>query len=101
MSTVALTPTPDWHRTVGIPRSAAIEYPFGRPLGQVGDKEGQRSVLLETLSVLENAKRPGEIRHLSFAWPEEPKETKWQPPEMSPLIKVYLDEIKAARKAKG
>lgn len=70
-------------------------------MGQVGDKEGQRSVLLETLSVLENAKRPGEIRHLSFAWPEEPKETKWQPPEMSPLIKVYLDEIKAARKAKG
>jgi D-proline reductase (dithiol) PrdB len=101
LSTIVLTPTPDWHRAVGIPRSAAIEYPFGRPLGQVGDKEGQRKVLLDTLSVLEKAQRPGEIRHLSFAWPEEPKETKWQPPEMSPLIKVYLEEIKAARKAKG
>lgn len=101
LSTIVLTPTPDWHRAVGIPRSAAIEYPFGRPLGEVGDKEGQRKVLLDTLSVLEKAQRPGEIRHLSFTWPEEPKETKWQPPEMSPLIKVYLDEIKAARKAKG
>ncbi len=100
-STVVLTPTPEFHRLVGIPRSAAIEYPYGRPVGQVGDREGQRKVLLETLSVLEKAKEPGEIRHLDFAWPEEPKAAKWQPPEMSPLIKLYLDDIKAARKAKG
>ncbi len=100
-STVVLTPTPEFHRLVGIPRSAAIEYPFGRPIGQVGDREGQRKVLLETLSVLEKAKSPGEIWHLNFTWPEEPKATKWQPPEMSPLIKLYIDQIKAARRAKG
>jgi hypothetical protein len=57
--------------------------------------------LLAALAVLEGAKKPGEERHLPFTWPEEPKNAKWQPPEMSPLIKVYLDEIKAARKAKG
>jgi hypothetical protein len=100
-STVVLTPTPEFHRLVGIPRSAAIEYPYGRPVGEVGDREGQRKVLLETLSVLEKVREPGEIRHLSFTWPEEPKAAKWQPPEMSPLIKLYLDDIKAARKAKG
>jgi len=100
-STVVLTPTPEFHRLVGIPRSAAIEYPYGRPIGEVGDREGQRKVLLETLSVLEKVKEPGEIRHLSFTWPEEPKVAKWQPPEMSPLIKLYLDDIKAARRAKG
>ncbi len=98
-STVVLTPTPEFHKLVGIPRSAAIEYPYGRPMGQVGDRDGQRQVLLETLSVLEKAREPGEIRHLPFIWPEEPKNAKWHPPEMSPLIKVYLDEIRAARKA--
>jgi hypothetical protein len=100
-STVVLTPTPEFHRLVGIPRSAAIEYPYGRPVGEVGDREGQRKVLLETLSALQKVREPGEIRHLSFTWPEEPKAAKWQPPEMSPLIKLYLDDIKAARKAKG
>jgi len=97
-STVVLTPTPEFHRAVGIPRSAAIEFPYGRPVGQVGDREMQRRVLLETLSVLEKARYPGEIWHLPFTWPEEPKKTDWQPPEMSPLIKVYLEEIKKARR---
>ena len=97
-STLVLTPNPEWHRVVGIPRSAAIEYPYGRPVGQVADREGQRAVLLAALSVLEKAQKPGEVRHLPFTWPEEPRETDWHPPEMSPLIKVYIDEIKQARK---
>jgi hypothetical protein len=81
-----------------ISRSAAIEYPSGRPVGQVGDREGQRKVLLKTLEVLEKAEKPGEVWHLPFTWPEEPKKTDWQPPEMSPLIKFYLEDIKKARK---
>ena len=97
-STVVLTPNHNFHRAVGIPRSAAIEYPYGRPLGQVGDREGQREVLLKTLSFLAEAKDPGEIRHLPFTWPEEPKKTDWHPPEMSPLIKLHLDDLKEARK---
>ncbi len=67
-------------------------------MGQAGDREGQRRVLLKTLEVLEKAKKPGEVWHLPFAWPEEPKKTDWQPPEMSPLIKFYLEDIKKARK---
>jgi hypothetical protein len=97
-STVILTPTHEFHRAVGIPRSAAIEYPYGRPVGQAGDRDGQRQVLLEALAVLEKAKKPGEVWHLPFTWPEEPKKTDWQPPEMSPLIKFYLEDIKEARK---
>jgi hypothetical protein len=85
---------------MGVPRTAAIEYPYGRPLGQVGDREGQRQVLLAALAVLEEARKPGELWNLPFTWFEEPKDAKWQPPEMSPLIKVYLEDIKAARKAK-
>jgi hypothetical protein len=82
---------------VGIPRTAAIEYPYGRPVGQVGDWEGQRKVLLETLSILGKAQKPGEVHHLPFTWLEEPKKADWQPPEMSPLIKFYLQDIKKAR----
>ncbi len=96
-STVVLTPTYEFNRAVGIPRSVAIEYPYGRPLGQVGDKEGQKEILLRTLSFLENARKPGEVLHLTLTWPEDPKKTDWQPPEMSPLIKFYLEEIKQAR----
>ena len=97
-STIVLTPTHDFHRAVGIPRSAAIEYPYGRPVGQVDDRKGQREVLLAALSCLEQASKPGEIYHLPFTWPKEPKETHWQPPEMSPIINMYLDDIKKARK---
>ena len=86
--------TPEFHREIGIPRVAAIEYPYGRTVGQVDDAEGQREVLLKALSFMETADRPGEVYHLPFSWPEEPKHTKWQPPEISPIIKLHLDEIK-------
>jgi hypothetical protein len=67
-------------------------------VGQVGDREGQSRVLREALSVLEKAKKPGEVWHLPFTWHEDPKKADWQPPEMSPLIKYYLEDIKKARR---
>jgi len=93
---VTLTVSPEFNREIGIPRVAAIEYPYGRPVGQVNDDEGQRKVLLEALSVLEKAQDPGQVFHLPFEWPEEPKETKWHPPVASPMIKLFLEEIKKA-----
>jgi len=95
MSTVTLSMTPEFHREVGIPRVAAIEYPYGRTVGEVNDAQGQRQVLLAALSFLEAAKAPGQVCNLPFTWPEEPKHTNWHPPEISPVIKLYLDEIKA------
>ena len=94
--------TPEFHREIGIPRVAAIEYPYGRAVGAVEDVKGQRQVLLKTLAFLETADTPGAVCHLPFLWPEEPKHAKWQPPEISPIIKLYLDEIKKmGAKAKG
>lgn len=95
MSTVTLSMTPEFHREVGIPRVAAIEYPYGRTVGEVNDADGQRQVLLAALSFLQEAKAPGQVCNLPFTWPEEPKHTNWHPPEISPVIKLYLDEIKA------
>ena len=89
-----MTNTPEFRRQVGIPRVAAIEYPYGRPVGQVHDQDGQREVLRMVLSVLEKAKGPGQIFHLPFTWPEEPKKVDWHPPEISPFVKVNLEEIK-------
>jgi hypothetical protein len=51
-------------------------------------------VLLKALSFLEKAVKPGQESHLPFTWPKEPKHAKWQPPEISPIIKLYLAEIK-------
>ena len=93
-STVVLTPMPEFHNQVGIPRSAAIEYPFGRPLGQINDIDGQRAVLHKAIAMLEEVDRPGEIWYLSFIWPEDPKNTDWHPPEISPIIKENLNTIK-------
>ena len=94
LSTVVLTPMPEFHRQVGIPRSAAIAFPFGRLLGDVGDSQGQKQVLTAALTVLEEARDPGHIQDLPYVWPEEPKDTHWHPPEISPIIKMHLDEIK-------
>ena len=87
---------PEFNREIGMPRVAAIEYPFGRIIGEVNDVAGQQDVLKAALSVLETAQTPGEVVHLPFTWHEEPKHTKWHPPEISPIIKLYLDEIKKA-----
>lgn len=95
-STILLTMTPEFNREIGIPRIAAIEYPYGRTVGEVNDVTGQRQVIEAALSVLESAQTPGEVRHLPFTWHEDPKHTKWHPPEISPIIKLYLDEIKQA-----
>lgn len=97
-ATVTLTMVPEYQRAVGMPRVAAIEHPFGRPVGQIQDRDGQRAVLLETLSVLEKAKSPGEVFHLPFAWPEAPEKTDWHPPVVSPIVKMLMGDIKEARK---
>jgi hypothetical protein len=93
-----LSPTWEFHRAVGVPRSVAIAYPYGRVLGQVGDRRGQRRVLLAALDMLESAPAPGAVRHLPFEWPEPPRETHWHPPEMSPIISANLEAIKKARR---
>jgi len=97
-TTIVLTPTPEFHYMVGIPRSVGIGYPYGRLLGDAGDSEGQRNVLMATLEALGKTDTPGSVEYLSFVWPEEPKDANWHPPEISPIVKVRLEEIRQARK---
>jgi hypothetical protein len=71
---------------IGMPRVAAIEHPFGRPFGDVGDTATQREVLLAALALFDKAREPGHLEHLPFVWHEEPDQTKWHPAEPSPII---------------
>jgi len=75
-----------YQRLVGMPRVAAIEHPFGRPYGDVGDSTTQRAVLEAALAVFDRAREPGHVEHLPFVWHEEPRETRWHPAEPSPII---------------
>lgn len=95
-STIVLNVIPEFHREIGFPRTAAIGHPFGRPIGEVNDIKGQKDVLNSTLMALREIKEPGKIVHLPFSWPEDPKEVKWHPPEVSPIVKLFLGEIKKA-----
>jgi len=75
-----------FQKIVGIPRIAAIEHPFGRPFGEVGDSETQRQVLKGALNTFSTAKKKGHIEHLPFKWHLEPKDTKWHPLTPAPII---------------
>ncbi len=75
-----------YQRLVGMPRVAAIEHPFGRPYGDVGDSGRQRAVLEAALATFDKAREPGHVEHLPFRWHEPPEETRWHPAEPSPII---------------
>ena len=75
-----------YQRIVGMPRVAAIEHPFGRPFGDVGDTATQSAVLRAALGVFEAATEPGYVEHLPMSWHEAPEDTKWHPAEPSPII---------------
>jgi len=84
--TVTLNMIWAYQTLVGMPRVAAIEHPFGRPYGDVGDVQRQREVVRAALGLFESAQAPGEIAHLPFRWHEPPKQTAWHPKEASPII---------------
>jgi len=92
--TVTLNMIWPFHRMVGMPRIAAIEHPFGRPYGDVGDAKTQAKVMRAALEVFGKAEAPGHIEHMPFRWHEHPKETKWHPPEPAPLMALMKSRRK-------
>jgi D-proline reductase (dithiol) PrdB len=86
IATVTLNMIWVYQNLVGMPRVAAIEHPFGRPYGDVGDVSTQTAVLRAALGVFARAREPGHVEHLPFVWHEDPAETRWHPAEPSPII---------------
>ena len=82
-----------FQRAVGMPRVAAVEHPFGRPYGDVGDADTQRAVLADALDAAIAATEAGQVSHLPFRWHQEPKQTKWHPPEPAPIIRLMKEQL--------
>jgi hypothetical protein len=79
---------PEFTASVGAPRVAGIEFPFGRPLGLPGDRAGQRAVLTAALEVISRARAPGTLVQLPFAWPQSPRDARADPPIPPPIVQL-------------
>ena len=88
--TVVLSMIPDLTRAVGVPRLAGIGYPFGRPLGQPHDADGQRAVLRAMLQLLPVATAPDTYAELPFVWPESPARARNASKDLPPAPIVSL-----------
>jgi hypothetical protein len=87
-STILVTMMPYWAEKVGVPRTLAVEFPFGQTLGQSGNGDQQMRVIRQALNVLETAVSPNTLIHSTEVWPVDQKEAykAWQPAEPSPII---------------
>jgi hypothetical protein len=86
IATVSLSMIPEFTASVGAPRVAGVEFPFGRPLGLPGDRAGQRAVLQAALDVVASAPAPGTVTQLPFVWPQSPGEAGGEPPVPPPIV---------------
>jgi hypothetical protein len=88
LSTILVTTMPYWVERVGVPRTLAVEFPFGHTFGQPHNVSQQRRVIVEALEVLERVQTPGEIVHSSEVWPTSEADAikAWQPEKPSPII---------------
>jgi len=88
LATVLVTNMPYWAERVGAPRTLAVEFPFGSPLGYPRDVAQQRRVILAALELLSEAASPGASVHSAESWPVAASEAikNWQPERPSPII---------------
>ncbi len=80
---------PYWAEKIGVPRTLAVEFPFGHTLGQPHNATQQMGIIKQALQVLEAAESAGTIIHAAETWPLPQKESyrAWQPTETAPIIK--------------
>ena len=74
------------------PRIVGVEFPFGHPFGQPGDRATQRTVLTTALQVLAGAPSPRTRVDIDIEWPQPRGEAykAWQPAEPSPIVAMML-----------
>jgi len=88
LTTILVTTMPYWAERVGVPRTLAVEFPFGHTLGQPQNVPQQIRVVKEALGILESEQSPGAIVHSGEIWPTSEAEAikVWQPDKPSPII---------------
>ncbi len=102
-ATLLITNMPYWAEKIGVPRTLAVEHPFGQPLGKPADRHRQRQVLLQAIAILEQAQEPGQIWHDETPWEENLEEAirGWQPSQPSPIIRYLQPRIRELIRHKG
>ena len=101
LPTVSISNQPELTEKVCVPRAVFIQYPFGRILGDVGDRKGQRAVCDDMLEMMQSAPEPITYQHLPYEWPEPPEKAKWKPdipPPIAGLKKQGIMDPDAAKK---
>lgn len=68
LATISLTTIKEISEQVKPSRAVFVEHPFGLTLGDVEDKETQRSILISMFEAAEQLKTPGSIRELPYRW---------------------------------
>ncbi|MBT3224179.1 MAG: hypothetical protein HN348_34360 [Proteobacteria bacterium] len=86
MSTISISPLWTFSTTVGAPRVAAIEHPFGLTMGRPDDVECQMAVLRATMDALTTMSSPGEVVHLPFCWDSKRKPRRAHPRTAPPIV---------------
>lgn len=96
LSTILVTNMPFWAEKTGVPRTLAVEFPFGHTLGMPHQADQQMRVVQQALRVLETARAPGEIVHADEAWraPLDEAIRDWQPAEPSPVVQVLAPRFR-------
>jgi len=104
ISTVLVTNMPFWAEKTGVPRTLAVEFPFGHTLGQSKNQDQQLRIITQALTVLETGNNPGVIIHSPEKWPIHPDKAMkdWQPDVPSPVISHMSGKIRELmRKSKN
>ncbi len=71
IATVGISIVREYSEKVKPPRTVFVRWPFGHPLGEVGNKLQQRTIVREALAALYQIKTPGEIIDLPYRWRRE------------------------------
>ena len=84
IATIGISIVREYSEKVKPPRTVFLRWPFGHPLGEVGNQQQQRAVVLEALKALYQIKTPGSIIDLPFRWRRE-KYADYQAPTAAEL----------------
>ena len=71
IATIGISIVREYSERVKPPRTVALRWPFGHPLGEPHNRLQQRAVVLEALNALYRIRTPGEIVDLPFRWRRE------------------------------
>ncbi len=94
-----VTMMPDLATKLFTPRTVGVEFPFGHPFGLPHDTALQNRVLDEALHILAGADRFGTRVDIDLQWPIPRKDAyrAWQPPEPSPIVKLWIEREMLSR----